>query len=140
MIPTYRVMQDRIDSVNRVLREQITGVRVVRAFVREPKETERFEGSNQQLTGTSLTAGRLMALMMPSVMLVMNVSTVAVIWFGANRIAAGTLSLGAMIAFLTYLTQILMAVMMATWMAALIPRGVGLRGSAFKRCSTPTPP
>ncbi len=122
MIPTYRVMQDRIDSVNRVLREQITGVRVVRAFVREPKETERFEGSNQLLTGTSLTAGRLMALMMPSVMLVMNVSTVAVIWFGANRIAAGTLSLGAMIAFLTYLTQILMAVMMATWMAALIPR------------------
>jgi ATP-binding cassette subfamily B protein len=122
MIPTYRVMQDRIDSVNRVLREQITGVRVVRAFVREPKETERFEGSNEQLTGTSLTAGRLMALMMPSVMLVMNVSTVAVIWFGANRIADGTLSLGAMIAFLTYLTQILMAVMMATWMAALIPR------------------
>jgi ATP-binding cassette subfamily B protein len=122
MIPTYRVMQDRIDSVNRVLREQITGVRVVRAFVREPKETERFEGSNQLLTGTSLTAGRLMALMMPSVMLVMNVSTVAVIWFGANRIADGTLSLGAMIAFLTYLTQILMAVMMATWMAALIPR------------------
>ncbi len=122
MIPTYRVMQDRIDSVNRVLREQITGVRVVRAFVREPKETERFEASNQMLTGTSLTAGRLMALMMPSVMLVMNVSTVAVIWFGANRIADGTLSLGAMIAFLTYLTQILMAVMMATWMAALIPR------------------
>jgi ATP-binding cassette subfamily B protein len=122
MIPTYRVMQDRIDSVNRVMREQITGVRVVRAFVREPEESERFDGTNQELTATSLTAGRLMAVMMPSVMLVMNVSTVAVIWFGANRIADGTLSLGAMIAFLSYLTQILLAVMMATWMAALIPR------------------
>jgi ATP-binding cassette subfamily B protein len=122
MVPTFRLMQDRIDSVNRVLREQITGVRVVRAFVREPEETERFDGANEDLTGTSLTAGRLMALMMPSVMLVMNISSVAVIWFGANRISDGTLSLGAMIAFLTYLTQILMAVMMATWMAALIPR------------------
>ncbi|HTN78746.1 MAG TPA: ABC transporter ATP-binding protein [Acidimicrobiales bacterium] len=122
MVPTFRVMQERIDVVNRVLREQITGVRVVRAFVREPEETERFDGANVDLTATSLRAGRLMALMMPSVMLVMNVSSVAVLWFGANRIADGTLSLGAMIAFLTYLTQILMAVMMATWMAALIPR------------------
>ncbi|HMK10463.1 MAG TPA: ABC transporter ATP-binding protein, partial [Acidimicrobiales bacterium] len=122
MVPTFRVMQERIDVVNRVLREQITGVRVVRAFVREPEETERFAGANVDLTATSLRAGRLMALMMPSVMLVMNVSSVAVLWFGANRIADGTLSLGAMIAFLTYLTQILMAVMMATWMAALIPR------------------
>ncbi len=122
MIPTFRVMQERIDGVNRVLREQIMGVRVVRAFVREPEETVRFDGANDDLTATSLTAGRLMALMMPSVMLVMNVSSVAVLWFGANRISDGTLSLGAMIAFLTYLTQILMAVMMATWMAALIPR------------------
>jgi ATP-binding cassette, subfamily B, multidrug efflux pump len=122
MVPTFRVMQDRIDAVNRVLREQITGVRVVRAFVREPEETERFDGTNVDLTATSLTAGRLMAMMMPTVMLVMNVSSVAVIWFGANRIADGDLSLGSMIAFLSYLTQILMAVMMATWMAALIPR------------------
>src|SRR5262245_30098823 len=100
MVPTFRVMQDRIDVVNRVLREQITGVRVVRAFVREPEETERFDGANVDLTATGLRAGRLMALMMPSVMLVMNLSSVAVIWFGANRIADGTLSLGAMIAFL----------------------------------------
>ncbi len=122
MVPTFRVMQDRIDGVNRVLREQITGVRVVRAFVREPEETERFDATNDELTATSLRAGRLMAMMMPSVMLVMNISSVAVIWFGANRIADGTLTLGAMIAFLSYLTQILLAVMMATWMAALIPR------------------
>ena len=95
MVPTFRVMQERIDSVNRVLREQITGVRVVRAFVREPEETERFDAIERMSSPrTSLRAGRLMALMMPSVMLVMNISSVAVIWFGANRIADGTLSLG----------------------------------------------
>ena len=115
-------MQERIDGVNRVLREQITGVRVVRAFVREPEEAARFDETNTNLTATSLSAARLMALMMPSVMLVMNVSSVAVLWFGADRIAEGTLSLGAMIAFLSYLTQILLAVMMATFMAVLIPR------------------
>ncbi len=122
MVPQFARMQERIDSVNRVLREQITGVRVVRAFVREPEETERFDDTNNDLTATSLGAARLMALMMPSVMLVMNVSSVAVLWFGADRIADGTLSLGAMIAFLSYLTQILLAVMMATFMAVLIPR------------------
>ena len=122
MVPQFARMQERIDGVNRVLREQITGVRVVRAFVREPEEAARFDETNTNLTATSLSAARLMALMMPSVMLVMNVSSVAVLWFGADRIAEGTLSLGAMIAFLSYLTQILLAVMMATFMAVLIPR------------------
>jgi ATP-binding cassette subfamily B protein len=115
-------MQERIDNVNRVLREQITGVRVVRAFVREPEETERFDGANTELTTTSLRAGQLMAFMFPTVTVVLNLSSVAVIWFGADRISNGSMSIGSLIAFLTYLTQILIAVMMATFMAVLIPR------------------
>lgn len=122
MVPQYRLMQERIDSVNRVLREQITGVRVVRAFVREPEESARFGGANGELTDTSLRAGRLMALMFPTVVIVLNLSSVAAIWFGANRISEGDLSIGALIAFLSYLAQILIAVMMATFMAVLIPR------------------
>jgi ATP-binding cassette subfamily B multidrug efflux pump len=122
MVPQYRVMQDRIDSVNRVLREQITGVRVVRAFVREPEEAQRFDGANDALTLTSLRAGRLMAFMFPTVTIVLNLSSVAAIWLGANRISAGDLSIGALVAFLSYLIQILMAVMMATFMAVLVPR------------------
>jgi ATP-binding cassette, subfamily B, multidrug efflux pump len=122
MVPQYRVMQDRIDSVNQVLREQITGVRVVRAFVREPEETERFDGSNDALTLTSLRAGRLMAFMFPTVTIILNLSSVAALWIGGNRIGAGDLSIGALVAFLSYLIQILMAVMMATFMAVLVPR------------------
>ncbi len=122
MVPQFRTMQDRIDGINRVLREQITGIRVVRAFVREPEEVARFGDVNDELTATSLRAGRLMALMFPTVTLVLNASSIAVLWFGANRIAAGDMSIGSLIAFLTYLTQILMAVMMATFMAVLVPR------------------
>jgi ATP-binding cassette, subfamily B, multidrug efflux pump len=122
MVPQYRVMQERIDVVNRVLREQITGMRVVRAFVREPEETARFGEANDDLTDTALAAGRLMAFMFPTVVIVLNVSSVAAIWFGANRVSDGNLSIGAMIAFLSYLAQILMAVMMATFMAVLWPR------------------
>ncbi|MGD9701445.1 MAG: ABC transporter ATP-binding protein [Acidimicrobiia bacterium] len=122
MVPQFRTMQDRIDGINRVLREQITGIRVVRAFVREREEVARFGEVNDELTATSLRAGRLMALMFPTVTLVLNASSVAVLWFGANRIAGGDMSIGALIAFLTYLTQILMAVMMATFMAVLVPR------------------
>jgi ATP-binding cassette, subfamily B, multidrug efflux pump len=122
MIPTFRVMQERIDGINRVLREQITGIRVVRAFVREGEESHRFQASNAELTTTSLTAGRLMALMFPIVMLVINGSSVAVIWFGGDRIAAGTLSIGALIAFLSYFVLILMSVMMATFVASMAPR------------------
>ncbi|MET0326233.1 MAG: ABC transporter ATP-binding protein [Ilumatobacteraceae bacterium] len=122
MVPQFRVMQERIDGINQVLREQITGMRVVRAFVRERHEARRFGEVNAELTGTALRAGRLMALMFPTVGLVLNTSTVAVLWLGADRVADGSLSVGAMIAFISYLTQILMAVMMATFMAILVPR------------------
>ncbi|HKY77764.1 MAG TPA: ABC transporter ATP-binding protein [Acidimicrobiia bacterium] len=122
MVPTFRVMQERIDGINRVLREQITGIRVVRAFVREGEETQRFEGANAELTTTSLTGGRLMALMFPIVMLVINGSSVAVIWLGGNRIADGSLTIGALIAFLSYFVLILMSVMMTTFVASMAPR------------------
>jgi len=122
MVPKFRLMQVRIDRINRVLREQITGIRVVRAFVREPVETERFDAANTDVTAVALAAGRLQALIFPIVMLVLNVSSVAVLWFGAGRIDAGQMQIGALTAFLAYLLQILMAVMMATFMAIMIPR------------------
>jgi ATP-binding cassette, subfamily B, multidrug efflux pump len=122
MVPWFRRMQTRIDTVNRVLREQLTGIRVVRAFVREGIETERFAEANRQVTEAALRAGRLQALMFPTVMLLLNVSSVAVIWFGAFRIDDGSMQVGTLIAFLSYLVQILMAVMMATFMAMMIPR------------------
>jgi ATP-binding cassette subfamily B multidrug efflux pump len=122
MVPLFRVMQVRIDTVNRVLREQLTGIRVIRAFVREDVETRRFGQANTDVTTTAVQAGRLMALMFPVVMLVLNVSSVAVIWFGAFRIEDGSMQVGTLIAFLSYLMQILMAVMMATFMAVMIPR------------------
>ncbi len=122
MVPQFRVMQERIDTVNRVLREQITGMRVVRAFVREPVEAARFAEVNADVTDAALRAGRLQAIMFPTVMLILNVSSVAVLWFGAHRISRGEMQIGALIAFLSYLAQILMAVMMATFMAVMIPR------------------
>ncbi|MEU4379000.1 ABC transporter ATP-binding protein [Micromonospora echinofusca] len=122
MVPGFRLMQTRIDTVNRVLREQITGIRVVRAFVREPYETERFATANADLTATALRIGRLMALVFPVVMLVVNVSSVAVLWFGAERVDAGAIQVGSLTAFLQYLMQILMAVMMATFMLMMVPR------------------
>lgn len=122
MVPLFRKMQVRIDAVNRVLREQLTGIRVVRAFVREDLETARFGKANDDVTDVALRAGRLMALMFPVVMLVMNVSSVAVIWFGSFRIEDGSMQVGTLIAFLSYLMQILISVMMATFMAVMIPR------------------
>jgi ATP-binding cassette subfamily B protein len=122
MVPQFRLMQERLDNVNRVLREQITGIRVVRAFVRERQEVRRFGVVNDELTSTSLKAGRLMALMFPVVMLVINCANSAVVWFGANRIAHGQMSLGSLIAFLTYFTLILTAVMMATFVGVMAPR------------------
>ena len=122
MVPTFRLMQERIDRINEILREQLTGIRVVRAFVREPEESQRFAVANDAITQTALRGGRLQALMFPTATLIINFSSTAVVWFGADRIAAGQMKPGAMIAFLTYLTQILMSVMMTTWMAALIPR------------------
>jgi ATP-binding cassette subfamily B protein len=122
MVPLFRKMQERIDRVNRVLREQLTGIRVIRAFVREDIESSRFRRANEDVTDTALRAGRLFALMFPIVMLVLNVSSVAVIWFGAFRIQDGSMQIGTLTAFLQYLMQILMAVMMATFMAVLVPR------------------
>ncbi|MEO7753274.1 MAG: ABC transporter ATP-binding protein [Terracoccus sp.] len=122
MVPQFGRMQKALDNVNRVLREQITGIRVVRAFVREDLEEERFAGANAELTDAGLRVGRLMALVFPIVMFIFNVSTVAVLWFGAFRIESGDMQVGALTAFLAYLVQILMGVMMATFMATMIPR------------------
>lgn len=122
MVPLFQSMQRKIDHVNRVLREQLTGMRVVRAFVREGVETDRFEEANAALTDTALRAGRLFALVFPIVMLVLNASSVAVLWFGAFRVEAGEMQIGALTAFLSYLIQILMAVMMSTMIAFLLPR------------------
>jgi ATP-binding cassette subfamily B protein len=122
MVPQFRAMQKRIDVVNRVLREQITGIRVVRAFVRERHETARFGQANEDLTETALNVGRLMALMFPIVMLVLNVSSVAVLWFGAGRVDSGHMQIGALTAFLSYLMQILMSVMMGTFVLVMVPR------------------
>ena len=122
MIPQFRLMQESVDWVNRVLREQITGIRVVRAFVREEHERARFAEANTQYTGTALAVGRLMSLAFPLVMLVFNSSTVAVLWFGAHRVEAGQMQIGELTAFMSYLMQILMSVMMATFMSMMIPR------------------
>jgi ATP-binding cassette, subfamily B, multidrug efflux pump len=122
MIPAFRQMQKKIDEVNRVLREQISGIRVVRAFVREPVERRRFGTANKDLSDTALRTGRLLAFMFPSVMLVLNVSSVAVLWFGGHRISAGEMQVGALTAFLSYLMQILMSIMMATFMLVMVPR------------------
>jgi ATP-binding cassette subfamily B protein len=122
MVPQFRRMQKLVDGVNRVLREQIGGIRVVRAFVREPAETARFEQANTDLTDTALRAGRLMVLLFPAIVIILNVSSVAVLWFGAVRIAAGQTQIGDLTAFLVYLAQILLAVMMATFMLMMIPR------------------
>ncbi|HUQ01357.1 MAG TPA: ABC transporter ATP-binding protein [Kofleriaceae bacterium] len=122
MIPTFRVMQPRIDAVNRVLREQITGMRVVRAFVREPVERARFEEANGELTAVALRIGKLQALMWPTVLLVFNASNIAVLWFGAHQVADGSLAVGSLMAYLAYLIQILVAVMMTTFMSIMIPR------------------
>jgi ATP-binding cassette subfamily B protein len=124
MIPYFRVMQQRIDAINRVMREQITGLRVIRAFVRERREAARFGEANDALFDTSLRVGRLMSLMFPAVMLIMNVTSVGVLWFGAGRIDAGEMQVGALTAFLSYIMYILMAVMMSTMMFVMVPRAV----------------
>ena len=122
MVPWFGRMQTSLDGVNRVMREQITGIRVVRAFVREDHEEQRFAGANADLTLAGLKVGRLMALVFPIVMFIFNVSTVAVMWFGGHRIASGDMLIGELTAFLSYLVLILMGVMMATFMATMIPR------------------
>ena len=121
-VPLFRTTQRKIDRVNQVLREQLTGVRVIRAFVRGDHEERRFDEANLDLTDTMLRVNRLFALMMPGLMLVMNLSSVAILWFGGQRVNAGEMPIGNLTAFLTYLVQILMAVMMATMMFVMVPR------------------
>lgn len=120
--PLFRTMQVRLDTVNRVLREQITGNRVIRAFVRDTYEKDRFRKANAELTDVSLGTGKLLALMFPIVMTVVNISSIAVVWFGAHRIDSGGMQIGALTAFLAYLMQIVMSVMMATFMFMMVPR------------------
>ncbi|WP_345596973.1 ABC transporter ATP-binding protein [Streptomyces marokkonensis] len=120
--PLFRAMQERLDTVNRVLREQITGNRVIRAFVRDEYEQQRFRKANADLTEVALGSGNLLALMFPVVMTVVNVSSVAVVWFGAHRIESGGMQIGDLTAFLAYLMQIVMSVMMATFMFMMVPR------------------
>ncbi len=122
MVPGFRVMQSSVDAVNRILREQITGVRVVRAFVREDQERERFAVANRRYTDSAIRVGNLFATVFPFAMVVLNLSMVAVVWFGAHRIDAGQMSVGSLTAFMAYLTQILMSVVMATMMTMMIPR------------------
>jgi ATP-binding cassette, subfamily B, multidrug efflux pump len=122
MVPLFRSMQTKIDAVNRVLREQITGIRVIRAFVRERNEMWRFGVANTELTDAALGVGRLLALMFPTVMLISNVTSVAVIWFGGHEIDDGSMQIGSLTALLSYIMQILMSVMMASFMAILVPR------------------
>lgn len=122
MVPQFRKMQTRIDVLNRVLREQISGIRVVRAFVREDFERKRFGRANTELTDTALSVGRLLALMFPVIMFIFNASSVAVLWFGAHRVDGGSIEIGSLTAFLQYLVQILMSVMMATFVVMMVPR------------------
>ncbi|MFW2334006.1 ABC transporter ATP-binding protein, partial [Ilumatobacter sp.] len=122
MVPAFQLMQVRVDRINAVLREQITGIRVVRAFVREPEEEARFETANHELTETSLRTGRLMAATFPTVGFIVNISSLAVLWIGADRIDNGEMQVGSLVAYISYLIQILIAVVMATFMASMIPR------------------
>ena len=122
LMPLFRSMQEKIDRLNGVLREQIIGIRVVRAFVREPHEAERFGAANKDLTDVSLKIGSLFVLMFPAIGMILHISTAAVLWFGGQRVDAGEMQVGSLTAFLQYLLQILMAVMMGTFMAMMIPR------------------
>ena len=121
-LPIFRSMQRLIDNINRVMREQLSGVRVIRAFAREPFERQRFAEANAALSNTALSAGNWQALMLPVTTLTINCSSVALIWFGGLRIDSGRMQVGSLIAFLVYFTQILMAVLMATMTLMVLPR------------------
>jgi ATP-binding cassette subfamily B protein len=122
VVPKFRSMQVKIDRLNEVLREQITGVRVIRAFVRSDFEGQRFNGANQDLTGTALSVNRTFAMMLPMMMIILNLSSVAVVWFGGRLVSEGSMPIGNLTAFLTYIMQILLSVMMAVMVAILLPR------------------
>ncbi|WNI13073.1 ABC transporter ATP-binding protein [Corynebacterium sp. Z-1] len=124
LMPLFRSMQDKLDNVNGVLREQITGIRVVRAFGREEHETQRFTAANDDITRVSLNIGRIFVLLFPVIILILNVATAAVLWFGGHRVDAGQVEVGSLTAFMQYLMQILMAVMMGTFMAMMLPRAI----------------
>ncbi|MFD1377692.1 ABC transporter ATP-binding protein [Micrococcus antarcticus] len=124
LMPLFRDMQTRIDGINGVLREQITGIRVVRAFVREEHETQRYADANQKLTDLGVKVGNLFVLMFPAITMILHLSTAAVLWFGGHRVDNNQVEVGALTAFLQYLLQILMAVMMGTFMAMMIPRAM----------------
>lgn len=124
LLPLFRQMQGRVDDINSVLREQIMGIRVVRAFVREPFEEERYAGANQNITNISVRVGNVFVLMFPVIMMVLHFATAAVLWVGGHRVAAGDIQIGSLTAFLAYLLQILIAVMMGVFMVMMIPRAV----------------
>ncbi|GAA0037216.1 ABC transporter ATP-binding protein [Brevibacterium metallidurans] len=124
LMPLFRRMQDQVDDINGVLREQITGIRVIRAFVREPFETDRYADANRALTETSVKVGNLFVLMFPAIMMILHLATAAVLWFGGHRVDAGQMEVGSLTAFLQYLLQILVAVMMGVFMMMMIPRAV----------------
>ncbi|MWV48361.1 ATP-binding cassette domain-containing protein [Rathayibacter sp. VKM Ac-2803] len=124
LLPLFRLMQDRIDGINSVLREQITGIRVVRAFVREPFESERYRRANAAITEVSIKVGNIFVLMFPAIMMILHLATAAVLWFGGQRVEAGQMQIGSLTAFLQYLLQILTAVMMGVFMVMMIPRAV----------------
>lgn len=138
MGPLFASMQVRIDSLNRVLREQITGIRVIRAFAREEHEAARFDRANVDLTDVTLRVGRLMVTMFPAVMLITNVTSVAVVWFGGHRIADGDLQIGQLTAFLQYVMQILMGVMMATMVMMMAPRAAACAERIMEVLDTPS--
>ncbi|GAA2176920.1 ABC transporter ATP-binding protein [Leucobacter tardus] len=124
LLPLFRKMQDRVDAINGVLREQIMGIRVVRAFVREHFEADRYEVANRNITDVSVKVGNVFVLMFPVIMMVLHIATGAVLWFGGQRVDAGLVEVGSLTAFLQYLLQILMAVMMGVFMTMMIPRAV----------------
>ncbi|MEP6480135.1 MAG: ABC transporter ATP-binding protein, partial [Rhodoglobus sp.] len=122
MVPLFRTYQDKLDGVNRILREQLTGIRVVRAFVREPIETERFRAANTDIMLVGRRVGSLFVLLFPLVMLVLNITVLGVIWFGGIEVDAGHVEIGTLFAFMQYVMQILMGVLMASFMTIMIPR------------------
>lgn len=124
MMPLFRQMQEAIDDVNHTLREQITGMRVVRAFVREDYETQRFTKANHHLTNLAVGVGKIFVLLFPLISMVLHVATAAVLWFGGLRVADGLVEVGSLTAFMQYLLQILMAVMMATMIFLMVPRAM----------------
>lgn len=138
MLPWFRRMQESVDAVNRILREQITGIRVVRAFVREDFEERRFDEANAAYTGTALAVGRLFSTVFPLVMFVFNAASVAVLWFGARRVDSGEMEVGALMAFMTYLVQILMSVMFGVMMSMMIPRASVSAGRITEVLDTPS--